>query len=334
MIDGVFEAGDVVLQSGLTHRDTRLAWQAWGEPNADRSNVILFMTPFGAHPADIAFMIGSHRALDPTKYCIVVPSLFGNGLSSSPSNTDGRWTDFTILDNVRVQRRLLHDVFGVERLALACGWSMGGIQAYHWAALFPDQVERLAVLCGSAKTSAHNTVFIQGVRATLTTDHHFRDGRFDAFPERGLRAMGRVYAGWALSQTFYREELWRATGSSSVEEYIVTHWENNFLRRDPANLLAMLWTWEHADISANDRYAGDFVRALQAIEARALIMPGATDLYFMVEDNRLEVEHLRHARLLPIPSDWGHRAGMPAFNPLDGRFIDDALKALLSEPVR
>ncbi len=73
-------------------------------------------------------------------------------------------------------------------------------------------------------------------------------------------------------------------------------------------------------------------RALGAIQARALVMPSTTDLYFQVGDNRLEVAQMRHARLLPIPSNWGHRAGMPAFNPADDRFINDALKALLAEP--
>ena len=332
-----FDAGDVVLQSGITHRGTRLAYTTWGTLNADRSNVILWLTPFGAHHTDIAFMVGPGKALDPDRWFIVTPNLFGNGLSSSPSNAkppfDGsRWPHFTAADNVRVQQRFLREVFGIEQVALACGWSMGGIQAYHWAALFPQQVQRLAVLCGSARTSPHNRVFIDGVRHTLTADAHYQDGRFTAFPERGLRAMGRVYAGWAMSQTFYRQELWRQTGCSSLEDYLVAHWEGNFLRRDPANLLAMLWTWTHADISANPLYGGDLSKALAAIRARALIMPGTTDLYFQVEDNRLEVAQMPNATLLPIPSDWGHRAGMPAFNPADEAFIQQALKALLAEP--
>lgn len=333
----IFEAGSVLLQSGLTHRNTRLAYRTWGKLNAERSNTVLWLTPYGAHHSDIAFMVGAGRALDPDRYFVVTPNLFGNGLSSSPSNAvppfDGsRWPHFTAADNVHVQQRLLREVFGVERVALACGWSMGGIQAYHWAALYPTQVQRLAVLCGSARTSPHNKVFIDGVRATLTADSHYQDGRFTGFPERGLRAMGRVYAGWAMSQTFYRDELWRATGCSSVEDYIVLNWEGNFLKRDPANLLSMLWTWEHADISANPLYGGDFSSALKAITARALIMPSTTDLYFQVEDNRREVEEMPNARLLPIPSDWGHRAGMPAFSAADDLFIDGALKMLLAEP--
>jgi homoserine O-acetyltransferase len=333
----IFEAGNVVLQSGLTCRGAQLAYQTYGRLNAARSNAILFMTPFGAQHTDIEWMIGAGRALDPERYFIVVPNLFGNGLSSSPStavapNTGSRWPQFTIADNVLVQRRMLQETLGVERIALACGWSMGGMQAYHWAALFPSCVERLAVICGAAKTSPHNQVFLEGVKAALTADAHYQDGRFVGFPERGLRAMGRVYASWAMSQTFYRDELWRRTGCSSVEDYVVTMWEGNFLRRDPDNLLAHIWTWKHGDISANPLYEGDLAKALGAITARSLIMPGATDLYFQVEDNRREVACMRHAELRVIPSDWGHRAGMPAHNPDDARFIDAALGALLDAP--
>ena len=72
-------------------------------------------------------------------------------------------------------------------------------------------------------------------------------------------------------------------------------------------------------------------QALQGIQARTLLMPGSTDLYFTVEDNRRETLHLRNAELLPIPSDWGHRAGMPAQNPVDARFLNEALRELLAQ---
>lgn len=331
----VFEAGNVVLQSGITFRDARLAYQTWGTLNEARSNTVLVMTPFGARHTDIEWMIGPGRALDPQRYFVVVPNMFGNGLSSSPSNAampfDGsRWPNFTVADNVRVQQRLLQEVFGIARVALAYGRSMGGVQAYHWAALFPDRVERLAVVCGAAKVSPHNFVFLEGVKAALTADANYRDGRFVAFPERGLRAVGRLYAGWAMSQAFYRGELWRSLGCSSLEDYLVSQWEAWFLARDPANLLAQLWTWQHADISANEIHQGDFQRALRAITARSLIMPGETDLYFQVEDNRREVACMSDARLHAIPSLWGHSAGMNPRNAADANFVDAALAELLS----
>jgi homoserine O-acetyltransferase len=333
----IFEAGDLVLQSGRTLRSAKLAYQTCGTLNADRSNVILMMTPFSAQHMDIEWQVGPGRALDPERYFIVIPDQFGNGLSSSPSNavaptTGAHWPRFTVADNVRVQRRMLQETFGIERLKLACGWSMGGMQAYHWAALFPQTVERLAVICGAARIAPHNFVFLEGVKATLTADAHYQDGCFQGFPERGLRAMGRVYAGWAMSQTFYREQLWRQSGCQSLEDYLILHWEGNFLRRNPDNLLSHIWTWQHGDISANELYNGDLSKALAAITARALIMPSATDLYFQVEDNRLEMQHLRNAELRIIPSNWGHRAGMPATHAVDDAFLDAALKSLLDAP--
>jgi homoserine O-acetyltransferase len=168
---------------------------------------------------------------------------------------------------------------------------------YHCAALFPDIVERIAVICGSARTAPHNQIFLEGIKYALMADPAWRDGYFAEPPARGLRAMGPIYAGWALSQAFYREELWRTIGFSSLEDFLIAGWEANYLRRDANNLLSMMWTWQHADISANELYEGDLPKALGAITATALIMPSTTDLYFTVADNEREVDHMRHAEL-------------------------------------
>jgi homoserine O-acetyltransferase len=106
--------------------------------------------------------------------------------------------------------------------------------------------------------------------------------------------------------------------------------EAGFRRRDANDLLAMLWMWQRADISANELYVGDLTKALGAITAKAIVMPCETDLYFQVEDNRREVARMPNAELRPIPSIWGHRAGNPVFNPEDANFIDAAVKELLA----
>ncbi|HZS81618.1 MAG TPA: alpha/beta fold hydrolase [Stellaceae bacterium] len=331
----IFEAGDVVLQSGLTYRGARLAYKTYGELAADKSNVIVYPTSYGAQHYDTEWLIGPDKILDPRKYFIIIPNKFGNGLSSSPSNTPapfdrGRYPHFTVTDNVRIQQRLLREVFGITKVALVYGFSMGAQQAFHWGALFPEMVERIAPVCGSAKTSPHNFVFLEGVKAALTADPAWQDGWFATKPVRGLRAMGRVYAGWGLSQDFYREELWRKIGYSSLEDFLIANWEGSFGRRDANDLLAMLWTWQHADISANELYRGDLKKALGAIRARALVMPSETDLYFRVEDNRREVALMPNAELRPIPSIWGHRAGNPAQNPEDFAFLKAAVAELLA----
>jgi homoserine O-acetyltransferase/O-succinyltransferase len=335
-----WRGGNVVLQSGRTFRDMRIVYRTYGTLNADRSNVVVYPTSFAAQDTDIAHMIGPGRALDPERYFIVIPNLFGNGLSSSPSNTP--WPDqgdayphVTLHDAVMQQRRMLLELWGIQRVALVYGWSMGAMQAYHWATLFPDAVERIAVVCGSARCAAHNRVFIEGVEAALKADPAWQGGAFNGVPSRGFDAMGRIYAGWALSQTFYRTEQWRELGFSSLEDFMIHGWVGVFSRRHASDLLAQFWTWKHGDISANDRFRHDLPAALASIRAHVLLMPGDQDLYFRVEDNADELPFLggaRSAALKPIESIWGHRAGNPVHNAADRAFIDEQVKALLSLP--
>jgi homoserine O-acetyltransferase len=319
---GIFSAGDLTLESGAVLRDARLSWKSFGTLSPRRDNVIVYPTSFAAQHPDIEWLIGPDGILDPTRWFIVIPDMFGNGLSSSPSNDPSYPALVTAACNVATQRRFLRETFDVERIACVYGWSMGAQQAYHWAALFPDEVERAIVCCGSARTAPHNRVFLEGLRAVLEAAPEYTGaGRFRGKPEAALRAFGRVYAGWAMSQDFYREDLHRtAFGAADLEDFIVTNWDGRFAMRDPANLMAHLATWRAGDISAG-AYGGDLPAALNAIRARVLLMPGETDLYFRVADNALELRHLRHAELLPIPSIWGHIAGNPQRNPVDAAFV-------------
>ncbi len=317
--EGVFECGDVSLQRGGTLKGARIVYKTFGTLSPRRDNVIVYPTSYSAHHNDIEWLVSPEHALDPGRYFVVIPNMFTNGLSSSPSNTSD-FPEVTTYDNVMQQRRMLAELFGVERVKLVYGWSMGAQQAYHWAALFGEAVERIVVNCGSARTAPHNFVFLEGIRTTLQAA---------ATPEQGLRAMGRIYAGWALSQTFYRRALWRGLGFKDLEDFLVRSWEANFVRRDMHDLLAQLWTWQHSDISANDLFRGDLTMALSSIKAKVLLMPSATDLYFQTDDNRAELPHLRNATLVEIPSVWGHRAGNPRDNPEDAAFIDKQVTALL-----
>ena len=329
----VFDLGDVVLQSGLTLWQAKLAYKTYGELAAQGDNVVVMPTFYGSHHTDNEAMIGAGRVLDPARYFIVVPNMLGNGLSSSPSNTPppldrAAFPHVTLCDNVFCQHRLIAEHLGIQQIKLVVGFSMGAQQAFHWGALYPDIVQAIAPVCGSARTSPHNYLFLDGVKSALLADAAFADGWYQAPPVRGLLAFSRVYAGWAFSQDFFREQEYRKMGLASLED-VVRFMEGRFRRRDANDLLAMLWTWQHADISANPTHNGALSAALRAIRARAIVMPCETDLYFRVRDNQIEVEQMPNAELRPIPSIWGHAAGRGA-NPADNAFIDAALLELLA----
>ena len=105
-----------------------------------------------------------------------------------------------------------------------------------------------------------------------------------------------------------------------------------FSRRDANDLLAQIGIWQRGDISQCPEFGGDIGRALAAIKARVLLMPGQTDRYFDMRDNEAEIDGLvnaKSAELHPIPSIHGHRAGNPVTIAADRAFINAEISALL-----
>ncbi len=306
----------MTLESGQILRSARIAYATYGKLDAARSNAIVVPSAYGATHADSAWLIGPGKPLDTSRWFVIATNLFGNGLSSSPSTTPG--DDFPqvgIYDNVAAQYRLVTECLQVAKIALVTGFSMGAQQTFHWACAYPAFVERIVPICGSARTSPHNRVFIDGAVATL-----------DA---AGPETLGRIWAAWGLSQAFYRKELWRSLENATTLQGFVDEWYGPAaFAGDPRDLKAMFATWRAADVSSRHPYAGDFSRALGSLRANAIVMPSRTDTYFPPEDSEIEVRHMPHAQLRVIPSDWGHAAGA-GVNPIDNEFIARAIREIL-----
>jgi len=212
---------------------------------------------------------------------------------------------------------------------MVAGYSMGAQQSFQWGVSYPDMVERIAPWCGAARTTPHTHVFIEGFTGALKSDAAWNGGQYQQQPDRGLRALARVYAGWGFSQTWYRQELYKELGHPSVEDFLVAFWENFFLQCDANNLLSQAKTWQTHNVGLSPGFNGDHKKALASIKAKAVVMPGQTDLYFPPEDNAAEVACMPNAVLKPIPSIWGHFAGF-GINPPDIDFIDRAIKECLA----
>lgn len=332
----VLDLPDFALENGGVLRPARLAYQTYGTLADDKTNAILFPTWFAGDHTSNEWLIGPGRPLDTDRYFVIVPNLFGNGVSSSPSNTPAphAGADFpriTMRDNVRAQHALVRGRFGVERLELVLGCSMGAQQTYQWAVSYPDTVTRALPFCGSPKTAPHNRVFIEGLQAVLTADPDWRAGRDAVGYEAGVRAFARVYAGWGFSQAFYWNERHRELGFTSVDEFLTGFWEANFAGQDTNDLLAMLWTWQHADVGATEPFDGDVAKALGSVTARVLALPAQKDLYFPPEDEGWASTHIPGGTVETIPGEWGHLTG-GGLDPEGARFIGDAVRTLLATP--
>jgi homoserine O-acetyltransferase len=328
-----FGLGEFQLQSGETLPDAKLAYKTYGNLSPNKDNVVVLPTFYtGSHYRNEGFF-GEGRAIDPTRHFIVSVNMFGNGLSSSPSNTPPpyhgpQFPGISLYDNIKAQHQLLTEGLGIDHIALVSGWSMAGCQSFQWAAQYPDMVKSILPFCASAKTSEHNIVFLEGVKAALQADAVFNDGNYQSPPIKGLKAFGRVYAGWAFSQTFYREQMYKLKRFDSAEA-LLQDWEADHLDWDANDLLCKLRTWQQGDISNNALYDGDFAAALGAIKAKTIIIVCDSDLYFRPEDNALEVKHIINGELRIYNSPWGHCVASPGNDPAFEKYLDQAIKQLL-----
>src|SRR5476651_542941 len=129
-------------ESGVTLPKARVVYGTYGHLNAARDNVVLLPSHYMANHHGYEWLIGPDRALDPSKLFLVASELFGNGRSSSPSNTPEpfhgpRFPVMTIRDNVEAAHRLLTQELHVKHLKAVIGFSMGAQQAFQWAVSYP-----------------------------------------------------------------------------------------------------------------------------------------------------------------------------------------------------
>ncbi|KIM44791.1 hypothetical protein M413DRAFT_362623 [Hebeloma cylindrosporum] len=320
--------------SGGVLPDAVTAYRTYGDP---ANPCIVFPTCYGGKLDSQMYMVGEGKVMDPQRYFVVTFALFSNGESSSPSNTPAPYNGpyfpaVSYEDNIRAQYAVLQKL-GIQKVYAVIGFSMGGQQAYHWPVMYPDVVERYVVICGSARTSPHNQCFLEGPKAALVASKDFNNGHYLETPQLGIRAFARVYSAWAYGQTWFREHKYKWDGLyPDLASFLRERWEDRFLQDWDANdLITLLHTWQNGDVS-QIRHGGDLRACLTDIQAKGLIMPSKTDLYFPPEDSVNEMASLTpgFSRLVVIDTVWGHTAGGGS-NSTDDAFVQAEIRKFLEE---
>ncbi len=328
-----FAIANFRTESGVVLPVANVVYGTYGHLNAARDNVVLLPSHYMATHHGYEWLIGPGQALDTTRLFLVATELFGNGSSSSPSNTPEpfhgpRFPVTTIRDNVEAVHRLLVEDLRVTHLKAIIGFSMGAQQAFQWAVSYPSFADRIVATSGTAKTYGHGVTRLEGQIAALTADQTFNGGDYTSPPKKGLEAFGMVWAGWLYSQEWWRRELWRgASAPGTTFEQFMGSFRTRF-SADANNYILQARTWQRHDVGTTPGFDGDVEKALRSITAPVLYMPSETDLYFPIGDARYEMAFIRNVSFVPIPSLWGHPAGAGA-SPADKAFLNETIAKFL-----
>lgn len=338
---GPYEAisiGELRLEEGGIIPDCKLAVATHGRLNSKKDNAILVPTWYSGTSKIIEQVyIGEGRALDPSKYFIIVVNQIGNGLSTSPHNVGGElagpnFPKVRIGDDIEAQFRLLTANFGIESLALVFGASMGAQQTYEWAVRYPTYVKRAAPIAGTAKNSEHDFVFTETLIESLTSDPGFREGRYGSPVEvaAGLKRHAKLWTVMGWSTDFFRAKRHQALGFENIEAFVDNFMTDYFSPMDPNNLLTMGWKWQRGDVSRHTK--GDLAAALGRITAKTFVMPISHDMFFPPADCEAEQRLIPGSEFRPLAGIDGH-LGLFGTDPQLLVQIDANLSELLAAPV-
>src|SRR6201996_3730714 len=161
-------------ESGATLPKAIVVYGTYGHLNAAHDNAILLPSHYMANHHGYEWLIGPGRALDTATMFLVATELFGNGHSSSPSNTPEpyhgpRFPVTTIRDNVDAVHHLLAEDLKITHLRAIIGFSMGAEQAFQWAVSYPTFADRIVATSGTAKAYGHGIMRLESQITAITT---------------------------------------------------------------------------------------------------------------------------------------------------------------------
>ncbi len=353
------------LDCGLSLAPLQIAYQTYGELNADRSNAILVCHaltadqhaanthPVTGKPGWWSQMIGPGLPVDTDRYFIICSNVLGGcmgttGPASTNPKTNRAWgLDFpivTIKDMVRAQNMLIGHL-GIERLFSVIGGSMGGMQVLEWAASYPDKVFSAIPIATAAKHSAQNIAFDEVGRQSVMADPDWRGGRYHdegTVPKKGLSvarmAAHITYLSEAALQRKFGRELqdrdahtFTFDADFQIESYL-RHQGSSFVERFDANsYLYITRAMDYYDLAADH---GSLAKAYAGTKTRFCLVSFTSDWLFPTTDSR-DVVHALNANaanvsFVEIASDKGHDAFLleePEFHATVRGFLEGCARA-------
>jgi homoserine O-acetyltransferase len=345
------------LKSGLTLGPYQLAYETYGQLNAQRSNAVLICHALNAshHVAGLYpgqeksegwwdNMVGPGKPLDTNRFFVIgmnnLGSCFGSTGPMHVNPETGRiyGADFpvvTVEDWVNSQARLL-DALGIQQLAAVMGGSLGGMQALSWTLQYPERVRHALVIASSPNLNAENIAFNEVARRAIVTDPDFHGGHFYAHgvvPKRGLRIarmLGHItYLSDDVMNDKFGRRLQQATDQAyrystqevefQIESYLRYQGDKFSEYFDANTYLLITRALDYFDPARE--FGGDLSAALARAKAAFLLVSFSTDWRFSPARSREMVRALLNNRRAVSYAEIDAPHGHDAFLLDDARYL-------------
>lgn len=348
------------LDSGQALAGVEIAYETYGELDADRSNAILVCHaltgdqylasthPVTGKPGWWERMVGPGKPIDTARHHVICANVIGSCMGSTgPASLapDGqpytmRFPVITIRDMVRGLVALL-DGLGIERLHAVVGGSMGGMQALSLAANFPDRAGRVLAIATTARHSAQNIAFHEVGRQAIMADPAWHGGDYygaGASPDAGLSVARMAAHITYLSEEGLTEKFGRRLqdreaksfgfdADFQVESYL-RYQGSGFVQRFDANsYLYITRAMDYFDIA--EEHGGLLADAFAGTQARFCLVSFDSDWLYPTAESRHVVHALNAAgapvSFVELSAPFGHDSfllDVPALDRVIRGFLD------------
>ncbi|XP_066914807.1 uncharacterized protein [Clytia hemisphaerica] len=297
--------------------DVNIAYEAWGQLNNEKDNVILLNhglsasshaktnsnNPISANGWWEKF-IGPGLSIDTNKFYVIcvnhLGSCFGTSGPSTINTTSGKHfgSDFpivTIEDMVRVQFRLL-DIFGIEKVHASVGASLGGKSSLLSPALFPDRINRMVSISAAAASPPSSIAFRYLQRVALMNDPKWNNGHYydGLFPTDGTRLARKIAtltyrSGPEWEKRFKTEKINHPDAvlpryhepEFLIEDYI-RHQGETFMAKTKFDPNSLIYLSKAADLFDMSNGFQNLEESFARIKCPSLIMGATSDILYPI----------------------------------------------------
>jgi homoserine O-acetyltransferase len=298
------DLGQCALESGQVIEDCRLEYRTFGTLRGKGENAVLFPTWFSGATENLQQYVGEQAYVDPSRYFVILAGAFGNGLSSSPSNSKKQpgesFPQFSIRDMVRAQHRLLTEKLGVERLHAVMGISMGGMQTFEWMVSYPNFMARAIPIVGSPQLGSYDLLLwrtqLHVIEEALQAHDNPADER-----RAGMRVVADIHDLALSSPSQFNKETPRA----EIEKRMAQREVDLTKRNDPYDWASQLRAMIGNDVS--NPFGGSLEKAAAAVRARVMVISAAQD-HMVTPGPSFDFARRIGAEVVLLESPCGHLA--------------------------